>query len=290
MKTIKLYYSPDSDDAFMFWALKKGYVPSGDYVFEHHQADTEALNQLAALSAKNKGFEAPDVCAVSLHQYAYLTQDYMLLPHGASVGRGYGPVVVSNAPMDLEMLKKCVIAVPGMRTTAYLVLRLLIGNFQAKIVPITPFSKVFDALKKGDVDAALLIHEGRLLFDSYNTHCILDIGEAWLRKTGMPLPLGVNVINRQLGQAHMAAVSKLLGESIAWAMTNKHQVIDEMLAEQTREALTLSRQNLERYLDMYANRDTAAFAQDVLRAIDHLFSEAVKHDLIHAQVKVELAP
>ena len=158
--------------------------------FEHVTADTEALNRGA------EDARAPDVTAVSVHQYAYLADRYLLLPHGGSVGAGYGPIVVATSPMSVEKLAGRRIGVPGTRTSAYLVLRLLVPDFETVVVPVAPFRRAYEALESGEVDAAVLIHEGRLLYEREGLHAVLELGEAWHARTGLPLPLGANVIAR----------------------------------------------------------------------------------------------
>src|SRR5262245_8981905 len=172
----------------MFWALAHGRVDMRGLTFEHARADTEALNRGAETSA------APDVTAVSIHQYAYLASRYLLLPHGGSVGAGYGPVLVAPRAVQLGALRHRRIGVPGLRTSAYLVLRLLLPEFEPVIVPVAPFSRAYEALRGGEVDAALLIHEGRLLYEREGLSLVCELGEAWHALTALPLPLGGNVI------------------------------------------------------------------------------------------------
>jgi 1,4-dihydroxy-6-naphthoate synthase len=177
---IRIAYSPDADDAFMFWAIVQQRIDTRGLRFAWQRADTEALNR----GAESTG--APDVSAVSIHQYAYLTDRYLLLPHGGSVGVGYGPVVVAPSALAPEALSGLKIGVPGLRTTAYLVLRLLVPSFEAVVLPVAPFRRVFAALAAGEVAAALLIHEGRLLYEREGLQCVLDIGDAWQGLGGAP--------------------------------------------------------------------------------------------------------
>lgn len=286
-KKISLCYSPDSDDAFMFWALKQGHIDCGPYQFEHQRADTETLNTLAAGSDATR---LPEVCAVSVHQYAYLTEHYLLLPHGGSVGRAYGPVVVSKTPCTPADLRNARIAIPGFRTSAYLVLRLLIGDFEPTVVPISPFKAVFDALDEQALDAALIIHEGRLLYPQWNLHQVLDIGEAWHQKTQLPLPLGGNVIRKDLGEKHIEAISTLLRQSIQWGLDNREQVITELLQAESREDVQLDRAGLDRYLQMYANQDTVDYGPEGRQAITELFKQGHEQGLLKHPVNVEFAP
>ena len=284
---VRLAFSPDSDDIFMFWALLHGKVDTEGLTFTVDRADTETLNR-AAESAD--GF---DVVAVSIAQYARVARDYLLLPHGMSVGRGYGPVVVAagrEAPTLASLAGKR-IGVPGLRTTAYLVLRLLLADFEAVIVPIAPYARSFEELRAGNVDAALLIHEGRLFYEREGTSKVVDIGEAWAAKTGgLPLPLGGNAIRRGLGEERIAQVSRVCRASIRWATAHADEVTKALLAEETRTDLVLDRASLDRYLAMYANDDTLDAPEDVRRAIEELFTRGRTAGLLPADARADFAP
>jgi 1,4-dihydroxy-6-naphthoate synthase len=284
MSTLRLAFSPDSDDLFMFWALLHGKIDTHGLTFVHERADTEALNERAARGDV-------DVIAVSIARYASLARDYLLLPHGASVGRGYGPVVVTREPTKLEDLRGRRIGIPGAHTTAYLTLRLLLPEFEPRVIPISPFTLSFDAVRSGEVDAALLIHEGRLTYEREGFHKAVDIGEAWAALTGgLPLPLGGNVIRRGLGEATVARVSQLCRESIAWALAHRDEVMTALLAAETRAEVGLDRPLLDRYLTMYANEDTREFAPDARRGVDELFTRAVRAGLLPEGSRAEFAP
>ncbi|HEX4353490.1 MAG TPA: MqnA/MqnD/SBP family protein [Polyangiales bacterium] len=283
-RTIRVAYSPDADDAFMFWAIAEGHIDTHGIHFERERADTEALN-LAAESTR-----APDVSAVSIHQYAYLTERYLLLPHGGSVGAGYGPVVVAKEPRSIDQLRGLRIGVPGMRTSAYLVLRLLVPEFTPVIVPVAPFSRAFDALRSGEVDATLLIHEGRLLYEREGFSRALELGEAWKAMTGLPLPLGGNVIARALGPELIAEVSSLLRESIRYALTHRDEALSSLLANESRPGVPRERALFDRYLSMYANQDTLDYGELGRRAIQDLFDRGHKAGIIPHPVLAEFAP
>jgi 1,4-dihydroxy-6-naphthoate synthase len=284
MSTVRLAFSPDSDDLFMFWALLHGKIDTRGLTFVHERADTEALNERAARGDV-------DVIAVSIARYASLAPDYLLLPHGASVGRGYGPVVVTRAPTTLAELSGRRIGIPGAHTTAYLTLRLLLPDFEPKVIPISPFTLSFDAIRSGEVDAALLIHEGRLTYEREGFHKAVDIGEGWAALTGgLPLPLGGNVIRRGLGEAQVALVSALCRESIAWALAHREEVMTALLAEETRAEVGLDRALLDRYLTMYANEDTMDFAPDARHAVDELFTRGVAAGLLPSGARAAFAP
>jgi len=280
---ISLAYSVDADDAFMFHALVAGAVDTRGLAFTHARGDTAWLNALAEAAGA-------DVVAVSVGAYPALARQYLLLPHGASVGRGFGPVVVSRRPMTLEELAGRRVAIPGPSTTAFLVLRLMQPGIVPKVVPIAPFAAVFEALERGEVDAALLIHEGRLLFERHGCVAIAELGQWWLRETGLPLPLGVNVIRRALGPDVIAKVSAVLREAIAWALAHRGEVIRAIAGERRGEAALGEAALLDRYLGMYANDDTLATAPDVRRAIEVLFSRAAAAGLLGPGVAAEWAP
>jgi 1,4-dihydroxy-6-naphthoate synthase len=281
--TISLAYSVDADDAFMFHALATGAIPTPGLAFEHRRMDTARLNALAAS-------EGADVVAISAGAYPAAAGRYLLLPHGASVGRGFGPVVVSKQPRTLADLAGRRVAVPGLSTTAYLVLRLMQPRVVPVVVPIAPFAAVFDALDRGEVDAALLIHEGRLLFEQRGCVAVAELGQWWLAETGLPLPLGVNVIRRGLGDATIALVSGVLRAAIAHALEHREEVIAAIASESRGEAALSGTALLDRYLGMYANDDTRAMADDARQAIEVLFARAAAAGLLPAGVQVDWAP
>jgi 1,4-dihydroxy-6-naphthoate synthase len=266
---VRLAFSPDSDDIFMFWALLHGKVDPEGLEFVAERADTETLNQRATRADV-------DVIAVSMARYGAIADHYLLLPHGASVGRGYGPIVVAAPGTEgggLASFAGKRIAIPGVNTTAYLVLRLLLPQFEPVVVPITPYARVFEALRAHEVDAALLIHEGRLTYEREGFAKVADMGEGWAALTGgLPLPLGGNAIRRGLGEATIAKVSRLSKASIAWALDHRDEVMDALLAEETRKDVVMDRALLDRYLTMYANADTLELPEDGRRAVVELFS------------------
>jgi len=288
-RPIRLSFSPDSDDIFMFWALLSGKVDAEGLTFVADRADTETLN--ARAETDDAGPAQADVIAVSIAQYARVAKDHLLLPHGMSVGRGYGPVVVALEDRSLASLAGKRIGVPGLRTTAYLVLRLLLAEFTPVVVPIAPYARSFEVVRAGEVDAALLIHEGRLFYEREGTRKVVDIGEAWAEATGgLPLPLGGNAIRRDLGPALVEKVSRVCRTSIRWALDHKDEVARALLAAETRQDVGLDRASLDRYLAMYANVDTLDAPADVRRALDELFARGRAAGLISNDVRAELAP
>jgi len=283
MQSLRLAFSPDSDDIFMFWPLLHGKIDPCGLAFTHERADTETLNERAARGDV-------DVLAVSIARYATISDSYLLLPHGASVGRGYGPVVVTARATTLESLAGRRIGIPGFHTTAYLTLRLLLHDFEPRVIPISPFSRSFEAVRSGEVDAALLIHEGRLTYEREGFHKVIDVGEGWARLTGgLPLPLGGNVIRRGLGAPTISLVSRLCRESIAWALDHREEVMTALLGQETRADVGLDRAMLDRYLAMYANDDTRDFAPDARAAVVELFRRAADAGLIQPGARAEFA-
>jgi 1,4-dihydroxy-6-naphthoate synthase len=288
-RPIRLSFSPDSDDIFMFWPLLNGKIDAEGLTFVADRADTETLNTRA--EGGGDASESADVLAVSIAQYARVAKDYLLLPHGMSVGRGYGPVVVALEERTLASLAGKRVGVPGLRTTAYLVLKLLLPEFEPVVVPIAPYARSFEVLREGKVDAALLIHEGRLFYEREGTKKVVDIGEAWQAATsGLPLPLGGNAIRRDLGPELVEKVSRVCRTSIRWALENKDEVSRALLAAETRTDVGLDAASLDRYLTMYANADTLDAPPDVRKALDELFTRGRAAGLIPADVRAELAP
>ncbi|GDX82391.1 1,4-dihydroxy-6-naphtoate synthase [Deltaproteobacteria bacterium] len=256
--------SPDPDDLFMFRALIEGLVDPRGLTFDISTSDTDALNQMAS------GVGA-DINAISIAHYPRIASRYQLFRHGASVGRGYGPVVVALAGREPASLCGKRIAVPGLTTTAWLVLRLLIGEFEPVVTPIVPYSRTFDTLRSGAVDAALLIHEGRLTYPDEGCTALLDLGVAWAERTGgLPLPLGGNVIRRSLGPDVIARASAAISESIAHALAHRDAAMDWLIAR----GVTLqNRERLDQYLGMYANQDTLDMGDDGCEAVRRLLAE-----------------
>lgn len=273
---IRIAHSPDSDDAFMFYALAKDKLPTGKYIFSHTLQDIETLNR----KALKKEFE---ITAVSFHAYAYIADNYILLPSGASMGDKYGPMIVAREPMTPEDLRGRKIAVPGTMTTAYLILKLFQPDFEAVVIP---FDRIMDEVKKGSVDAGLLIHEGQLTYASERLHKILDFGEWWDRLTdGLPLPLGGNVIRRDLGEENISEISRLLKESIQYALDHREAALDYAMQF----ARDLDTATADRFVGMYVNERTLDYGDDGRRAVQLLFDRAFEAGLIPHVTKAEFA-
>jgi 1,4-dihydroxy-6-naphthoate synthase len=277
---ISLAYSVDADDAFMFHALRHGRVDTEGLSFEHRRDHTAALNRLAEEGGA-------DVVAVSLGAYPALARAYQLLPHGASVGRGFGPVVVARRPLRPAELAGARVGIPGRSTTAWLVLRLIEPAAVGVEIPIVPFARIFEALDAGEVDAALLIHEGRLLYPARGLSKVVDLGEWWQAEAGLPLPLGVNVVRRALGAPTVARVSRVLRASIAWALAHRDEMIAVLTQEDRGEKALSDPELIDHYLNLYANHDTAAIADDARRAVDVLFARARRAGLIDGEVAAD---
>ncbi len=282
-RTIRLAFSPDSDDIFMFWALLHGKVPHPGFRFEVVRHDTETLNAMAER-------DEIDVLAMSIARWAAVADRWLLLPHGASVGRGYGPVVIATQPRTLASLRGAKIGVPGLRTTAYAVLRVLLPELEPVVIPIAPYALSFEAVRRGDVEAALLIHEGRLTYEREGFALVADIGAEWTALTGLPLALGGNAIRRGLGEETIARVSELCRQSIAWALEHREELMTALLDEESRADVGLDRALLDRYLAMYANEDTREMKDDVKRGIRELFQRAHAAGVLAVAREPEFAP
>lgn len=277
---IRCAISPDADDLFMFRAIQLGLVDPLGLAFELTTADTDALNRLAT------GQIQTEVNAVSVAWYPHLAARWQMLPHGGSVGRGYGPVLVAPRPMALAELAGRRIAVPGLTTTARLVLGLAL-DFTPVVIPIVPPERVFQALAEGQVDAALLIHEGRLTFAEHGLHLVLDIGRWWQEQAGLPLPLGGNVIRRDLGPEVIARASAVIRASIRHGLEHRDDAIAWLLA---RGGLLRTADQVDHYLSLYANQDTLDYGPDGRRGVDELLRRGAARGLLPPVGPVDWAP
>lgn len=270
---IRVAHSPDSDDAFMFYALATDKLETGVFRFTHTLEDIETLNR-KALDGEY------EVTAVSIHAYAYITDRYALLSSGASMGDRYGPVVVAREPRSQDNLRQMKIAVPGTLTTAFLALKLLEPDFRYVVVP---FDQIISAVKKGEVDGGLLIHEGQLTYSQEGLHKVVDLGVWWHETTGLPLPLGGNAIRRDLGPDQMREIARLLRESIQYALTHRQ----DALRHATRYARGLDIQQADKFVGMYVNERTLDYGEDGRRSVRLLLDEAHKRKLIPKPVQVD---
>jgi 1,4-dihydroxy-6-naphthoate synthase len=271
---IRVGHSPDPDDAFMFHALANGKIDTGDLEFRHELVDIETLNQRAL-----KG--ELEVTALSVHGYAYVADRYALLPCGASMGDRYGPMVVAREAMKVADLEGKRIAVPGTRTTAFLALRLLLGNrFEFEVVP---FDQILAAVRERKVDAGLIIHEGQLTYDRIGLRLVVDLGAWWHEQTGLPLPLGANGIRKDLGPALMRRVGRLLKQSIEYALTHRDEALDYALQY----GRDLDRSDADRFVGMYVNDWTLDFGPKGREAVDLLLRRGHEAGVIPAAVSAE---
>jgi 1,4-dihydroxy-6-naphthoate synthase len=269
---IRLGHSPDPDDAFMFWALAEGRVDSGPYEFEHVLKDIQTLNEWAVDGKL-------EVTALSLHAYPFVQDKYVLLPHGASMGFGYGPIVVARE--GLALTDDVEIAVPGRMTTAYLTLKLFLGG-EVRHREV-PFDRILDEVASGKADAGLLIHEGQLTYSELGLVKIVDLGEWWLKETGLPLPLGVNVARRDLGKEVLRDLSRILADSIDTGLANREQAMGYAL----RFGRGLKADLADRFVGMYVNDLTRDYGEDGRSAVAELLRRGEAAGAFSAPVQVE---
>ena len=273
MTTIHVAHSPDSDDAFMFYALAAGKIDTEGLTYVHELQDIESLNQRAMRGEL-------EVTAVSIHAYAYLSDRYSLLPHGASMGDRYGPRLVARDPADRSEVKGKRIAIPGPLTSAYLALQL----YEPDFTPVfTPFDAIEDAVVNGDVDMGLLIHEGQLTFAERGLHLVADMGEWWFQETGLPLPLGGNVVRKDLGPELTRKISRHLRDSIAYGLQHRVGALDHAMQY----ARGLDRSKADTFVGMYVNDWTLDYGPRGREAVRRLLDEAHQAGIIPNPVAVE---
>lgn len=273
MTTIHVAHSPDSDDAFMFYALASGKIDTEGLTYVHELQDIETLNQRAMRGEL-------EVTAVSIHAYAYLSDRYALLPHGASMGDRYGPRLVARTPMTRAEIRGKRIAIPGKLTSAYLALQLFEPEFEAVF---TPFDQIEEAVVAGNVDLGLLIHEGQLTYADNGLHLIQDLGEWWFGETGLPLPLGGNVVRKDLGESMTQKISRHLHDSIAYGLDHRTAALDHSMQY----ARGLDRSKADTFVGMYVNDWTLDYGDKGRQAVRLFLERAVKAGLISKPVTVE---
>ena len=274
MPKIRLAHSPDADDAFMFYALAAGKIDTGDRAYVHDLADIETLNRRADAGEL-------EVTAVSFHAYAYLADRYALLPHGASIGDGYGPRLVARTPPPADpraALRDVVVATSGTRTTAHLALLLYQPDARTVVVP---FDRIEDAVLDGTADAGLLIHEGQLTYADRGLHLWQDLGAWWGAGTGLPLPLGGNVVRKDLGPALMEAISRDLRASILYGLAHRA----EALAHAGRFARGMDAARTDTFVGMYVNDFTVDYGPRGRAAVQRLLDEGHRAGLLPARVQ-----
>jgi 1,4-dihydroxy-6-naphthoate synthase len=270
---IRLGHSPDPDDAFMFWALADGRIDTRGFEFEHVLRDIQTLNEWALEGRL-------EVTALSLHSYPFVQDHYVLLPHGASMGSGYGPIVVAREQLGHARLRELEIAVPGRMTTAFLVLRMALGDFAYREVP---FDRILDEVRDGRAEAGLLIHEGQLTYGDLGLEKCLDLGEWWLLETGLPLPLGVNVARRDLGEEVLRRLSEVLRESIEAGLENRKPAMKYAL----RFGRGLDEARADRFVGMYVNERTRDYGDEGRQAVQELLRRGEGIGAFPEPVRVE---
>jgi len=277
MPTLRVAHSPDSDDAFMFWALATDKIDTGTRAYVHELSDIESLNQRALQGEL-------EITAVSFHAFAHLSNTYALLPHGGSLGDNYGPRLVARDPKPIdprEAMRGKTIAVPGTLTTAFLTLQLYQSEFSPVVVP---FDQIEGAVESGEVDAGLLIHEGQLTYASHGLHLWLDLGEWWYNETdGLPLPLGCNVVRRDLGDELIHHVSHDLHASIQFGLAHR----EEALAYAMQFARGLDQQDADEFVGMYVNDLTVDYGPRGRRAVRILLERAAQAGLVPDGVAID---
>ncbi len=273
IRTITVAHSPDSDDAFMFYGLATNKLETDGLKFEHTLKDIQTLNE----DAKNGVF---DVTAVSFHAYAYVSDKYALLPHGASIGDNYGPILVSKEPRKKEEIPDMKIAIPGELTSAFLALRIYNSDFEYEVYP---FDEITDAVLEGKVDAGLLIHEGQLFYKQIGLDKILDLGEWWFEDTGLPLPMGGNVIKRELGEDLMKEVSTHLHKSIQYSLDNR----EDALAYAMQFARDMPPELADRFVAMWVNKLTLDYGDRGREGVNLLLERGYEKGIIPHRVNID---
>ena len=265
-RTITVAHSPDSDDAFMFYGLATNKLETDGLKFEHTLKDIQSLNEAAKRGVY-------DVTAISFHAYAYVSDKYALLPHGASIGDKYGPILVSKEKRKAEDIPTMKIAVPGELTSAFLALRIYNQDFEYTVVP---FDEIIETVQKGKADAGLLIHEGQLFYKEKGLDKVLDLGEWWFEKTGLPLPMGGNAIRRELGENLMHRVSKALHKSIVYSMENR----EDALAYAMQFARDMPPELADRFVAMWVNDLTLDYGDRGREGVRRLLQEGFDKGII----------
>src|SRR6266480_1522411 len=261
-----LGHSPDPDDAFMFYAIAKNKIDLRGYRFEHQLEDIQTLNERATRGELH-------ISAISIHAYAYVADKYALLPCGASMGDGYGPILVRKTPStksqtpNEEQLRNLTIAVPGKMTSAYLALQLYLGDFKHIVVP---FDQIFEVVNRGDADAGLIIHEGQLTYATSGFQKIVDLGERWKKETGLPLPLGGNVIRKDIPENVRHDLLEIVRESIRFGLAHRDEGVQHALPY----ARDMNEKLASKFIGMYVNDFTRAYGETGRAAIRRFLGDA----------------
>lgn len=275
MKKLSIGHSPDADDAFMFYGLASERVKIDGYTVDHVMEDIETLNRRARRGEL-------DVTAISAAAYPDVAHLYRIMSCGASVGRKYGPVVLAREPMPVDALAGRRIAVPGAQTTAYLLLRLYVpGAFTPVMMN---FDRVMEAVASGETDAGVIIHEGQLTWQSSGLHRVIDLGEAWMNDTALPIPLGLDVIRRGFDDAVMLRIAQALKESIVLARTDEDAAVDYAM----RFGRGLDRETCRQFVRMYVNADTVDMGDEGTRALAALYDRAQRQGLLQTSPLLDI--
>ena len=271
-RTIHLGHSPDTDDAFMFWGLATGAVES-DFEFEHELHDIQTLNEWAMEGRL-------EFTAISVHAFAYVADKYTLLRHGGSFGEGYGPMIVAREPLTHEQLKETVIAVPGKLTSAFLQLNLYLPHPKCEVVP---FDEIMQAVSEGRFEAGVIIHEGQLTYEKEGLVAVADFGEWWQDETELPLPLGVNVVRKDLGNETAQELNRVMRETIEAGLLYRK----EALTYARQFAGDLDEKTSDEFVRLYVNDRTLDMGEDGIEAIRVLLKKGCNAGLLPA-VNVEV--
>ena len=273
-RRIRLGHSPDSDDAFMFYGLAEHKVDSEGFEFEHVLRDIQTLNEWAREGRI-------EITAISVHAYAYVADKYAILSHGASMGDNYGPMVVTREPVDPEWLRDKRIAIPGEMTSAFLALRLFLGDFAYDVMP---FDQIMEAVASGKAEAGLLIHEGQLTHGELGLHSVVDLGKWWYRETeGLPLPLGVNAVRRDLGPETMAQLSRILKTSIVYGLEHRQAALEHAMQY----ARGLETTTADTFVGMYVNDWTVDMGERGKESIRLFLARAAERGYIPQGISVD---
>lgn len=265
-RKLTLGHSPDPDDAFMFYGLAKNKVDGRGWEFEHILQDIQTLNERATR-------EELDITAISMHAFAYIADKYALLSCGASMGENYGPMVIARGELAAADIARVRVAVPGTMTTAFLVLRLAIGDFEYEVVP---FDQIIEAVAEGRFDAGLIIHEGQLTYGQRGLRKVLDLGEWWHQRHGLPLPLGGNAVRRALGDPAIREIAEILRESIRYGLEHRAEAVEHALQW----ARDMGHDLADKFVGMYVNDLTIDYGERGRKAVDLLMTEAAERGII----------
>ena len=276
--TLTLGHSPDPDDAFMFYGLAKGLIPSGGFEFQHILQDIQTLNERATRGEL-------DISAISIHAYAYVSDQYALLPSGASMGDGYGPMLVAKQTFSKQEIANKIIAVPGTMTSAFLALQLWLGQPASQFRHlVVPFDQIFDAVKSGQAEVGLIIHEGQLTYQNEGLQVCADLGQWWGEENdGLPLPLGGNVIHKRFDPSVRQAVSDILTASIQYSLAHRADAVEHALHY----ARDMGRDLADKFVGMYVNHWTLNYGEKGRESIRRFLGRAFEAGLISHRQELE---